>query len=65
MRQDPEALGFVSGFYFKGLVTSDPYSVTAAAMASSRHRFRMRKSSAADGRVHSTAISVIDWQTSP
>ena len=44
---------------------SRPNSVTALAMASSRHRFNVRKSSALTVARRSTAKSVIDWQTSP
>ncbi len=42
-----------------------PNSVTAPAMASSRHRFSVRKSSVLMGAFISSARSVIDWQTSP
>ena len=44
---------------------SRPYSVTAPAMASSRHRLSVRNSSALIDAPVSTASSVIDWQTSP
>ena len=44
---------------------SRPNSVTAPAMASSRQRFSVRKSSVLIGAFSSIASSVMDWQTSP
>ena len=66
MHEKPEALAIAWGADVRAEGRAlCPYSVTALAMASSRHRFRMRKSPTLIGAPVSTARSVMDWQTSP
>ena len=61
MGEEPEPLGSARGSPSSGTAcVSRPYSVTAPAIASSRHRFSVRKSSVLIGASVSSASSVMD-----